>query len=80
MTGIIYGTIHEIYTLGSETRISYGIAAYSDAETGSTASVIAAVRDISSDREQIDSLVALCNRYRLDPMHLTDIVEDFLAS
>lgn len=79
MNGILYGIIQEMYSLGTETRISYGIAVYSDPESNGTASVISSVLDISDNKEKIDTLVRLCNSHRLSPIHLQDIIEDFLA-
>ena len=79
MNEIVYGIIRETYSLGTETRVSYGIAAYADSDTTGTASVIAAVRDISGSKEKIDALVLLCNRCHLEPIHLQNIIEDFLA-
>ena len=79
MNGILYGIIQEMYVLGTENRISYGIAAYADPETSGTASVITAVRDICDNKDKIDALVLPCNTHRLSPIHLQDIIEDFLG-
>ena len=49
MTTVTYGITEEKYTLGQQTRVSYGIAAYSNPETDGTATVIASVHDISDD-------------------------------
>lgn len=37
------------------------------------------IADISCDREKLAKLVDLCNHLALDPIHLRDVVEDFLA-
>ncbi len=74
---ITYETVQDIYELGTEKRTSYGITASETA--GERVSVIASVHDISSDKQQIDGLVLLCNRLRLSPEHLYDVIEDFLA-
>lgn len=79
MNEIVYGILHETYSLGTEIRVSYGIAVYADPETNGTASVLTVVRDISDNKEKIDALVLLCNSHRLAPIHLQDIIEDFLA-
>lgn len=79
MTGIRYDIIEETHPHGREARISYGIAAYSDAETDGTAAVLAVVRDICSSRQRIADLVRLCNGGQLSVIHLPEIVEDFLA-
>ena len=67
---ITYGITEEKYTLGDDSRVSYGIAVYD--------SGISTV--ISSDREAVEELVRLCNRLELSPIHLNDVAEDFLAS
>ena len=79
MNGIFYGIIQEMYVLGTENRISYGIAVYSDPEINGTASVITAVHDISGNKKMMDALVLMCNSHHLSPIHLKDIIEDYLA-
>lgn len=78
MMPIIYGTIEEVYSINGVSRTSYGIAAYSDADTDGTATVVASVRDITPDREKVDELVERCNRFGLSVLHLYDVVEDIL--
>ena len=75
---ITYGITEEIYTLGASTRRAFGIAAYADADEDGTATVVAALHDVTSDREKLESLVAICNREGLSLVHLYDVVEDFL--
>lgn len=74
-----YGITEEIYTLGSDRRISYGIAAYADAELDGTAAIIASVHDITSDKEKLSDLIQACNRLGLSTIHLHDVIEDFFA-
>ena len=75
---ITYGITEEIYTQGTNSRRTFGIAAYTDAEEDGTATIVAAVHDITSDRERLEGLVAACNREGLSLVHLYDVVEDFL--
>lgn len=56
---------------------SYGIALTETAD-GST-NIIQTVADISPIQGEIDHLVKMCNELRLDPIHLGDVIEDFLA-
>ena len=49
---ITYGITEEIYTLGSDSRKSYGIVAYSNADTDKTATIVAAIHDITSDKQK----------------------------
>ena len=37
------------------------------------------VRDVSSDKAAIERLISDCNKYDLDPIHLRDVVEDFIG-
>lgn len=79
MTPITYGLTEEKYTLGSDTRISYGIAAYADPNPDGTAAIVVSVHDVSSDREMLAELIENCNRLELSILHLHDVVENFLA-
>ena len=78
-TAITYGIREEVYCLGEERRCAFGIVAYSDAEKDGTATVIASVGDVSEDREALAELVKTCNEGRLDPIHLYDVVDDFIG-
>lgn len=80
MNNITYGTVSETYSLGDTSRVSYGIAVYSCAESDGTSTVIASVHDVSAEKGRIDELVSLCYRHHLDPEQLFDVIDDFLAS
>ncbi len=75
---VTYGITEEYYSLGTDSRISYGIAAYADAEEDGTATVLQSVHDITADREKLQALVDICNRFKLSTIHLQDVIEDFL--
>ena len=79
MTTITYGVSEEKYLLGDTTRISYGIVAYEDSTTDGIASIVASVRDISNNKTRIEQLADLFNRMGLSPIHLNDVISDFLA-
>lgn len=76
---ITYGIIDECYGMGVGMRRSYGLAAYAPAEPNDTATVICAVHDITADRCALDALMQKCNELELSPIHLFDVVEDFIA-
>ena len=76
---ITYGITKETYALGGAARTWYGVAAYAEADKDGTASVVAGFHDVTEDRKCLAELVALCNRLELDPIHLADVVNDFLA-
>ena len=80
MNDIAYGMVQETYYFGTVARISYGIAVYSWPESEGTVSIIASAHDVSSNKDQVEHLVCLCNRDHLEPKHLNNIVEDFLSS
>ncbi|MBO5111332.1 MAG: hypothetical protein J6D21_11535 [Clostridia bacterium] len=79
MMNITYGMTEEVYALGTERRVSYGIAAYADAEEDGTATIVASVHDVTADKQALVELVELCNRLELSLIHLNDVVEDFLV-
>ena len=79
MSSITYGVVQETHMIGKGTRTSYGIVAYSDAEYDGTATVVASVRDVCSDWEEILVFVETCNRIGLSLTHLNDVVDDFLS-
>lgn len=77
---ITYGITEEIYSLGSDRRVSYGIAAYANAEEDGTAIIVASVHDITTDKQSLSELVLSYNRLGLSTIHLEDAVENFLTS
>lgn len=79
MTTIVYGVSEEKYSQGGTTRISYGIVAYADSTTGGFATIVASIRDISNNKTRIEQLADLFNRMELSPIHLNDVIADFLA-
>lgn len=76
---ITYGIVEEIYTHSNETRTAYGIVAYSDADSDKTATIVAAIHDVTGDKQKLLNLITLCNELHLSVIHLGDVVEDFLA-
>ena len=79
MMNVTYGMTEERYFHGAESRVSYGIVAYADAKEDGSATIVAAVHDVTADRQALSELVALCNRLELSLLHLDDVIEDFLT-
>lgn len=79
MIKVTYGIVEERYTLGNESRVSYGISAYSNANENGTATIVSSVHDITPNKESLARLVDDCNRLKLSTVHLHDVVEDFLS-
>ena len=78
MKNITYAVSEERYTFGNETRTSYGIVAYSNADQDGTKTIVASVHDVTSNKVSLSKLVNDCNRLELSTIHLNDVVEDFL--
>ena len=75
---VVYEVVGEPQPLGDSNCVSYGIAAYIDAVTSNTKNVIAYVRDVTTSKTEIENLVQKCNAFGLSPIHLVDVIEDFL--
>lgn len=76
---VTYAVTEETYALGDESRTYYGIVAYASAEQNGTATIVASVHDITSDKQRLKKLVDDCNRLELSIIHLPDVVEDFIS-
>ena len=37
------------------------------------------IKDISTDKAKVESLINRCNQNNLSPLHLDDVIEDFLV-
>mgnify|MGYP003479150909 FL=1 len=55
---------------------SYGIHAFEI--IGKLIRPIAQMHDITTIQEEVETLVQLCNAYQLSPVHLSDVVADFI--
>lgn len=65
---LIVGT----YLLEAETHIGYGIGYRSRNQ-------VVYFEDITTDLLAMTDLIFLCNKLKLSPIHLEDVVEDFIA-
>lgn len=74
---VVYGLIEETYGCVNETRISYGIAAFASETNHITLTVVASVHDITDAKQNLQTLIHLCNQLELSPIHLNDVVQDF---
>ena len=79
MSELYYGIVEEKYSLNGNTRIGYGVAAYAGKESEDIPTVIAAVNDVSCNREKLIGFIRNCNAMQLSLIHLNDAIEDFLA-
>ena len=71
-----YTSVSETYGNG---RMGCGIAVIVHYDDGSSA-VLHTISDICDDPERIRELVRQCNENRLDPLHLSDVIDDFLTT
>ena len=65
-----YALIQGTYLIGGEAHIGYGIAY--------TENNYLSFEDLTLDPISVAKLVKLCNELDLSPIHLKDVVEDFL--
>jgi hypothetical protein len=72
-----YILIESTFTVNNKKHTAYGIAlaVVSDESTV----MIESIPDLSQDKERIQNLAKLCTELHLSPIHLTDVVADFLA-
>lgn len=72
---IRYELIEGSFTLDSKTYVGYGISVI-DTRSGKCT----LFHDISVNKNDIANLVSLCNELKLDPIHIRDVIDDFLVS
>lgn len=68
-----YSIVQNIHIIENESHIGYGIE-YSG-EDG-----LILLEDIACHNEELAELIRLCNTLSLSPIHLSDVVEDFLLT
>ena len=73
-----YIVVQSMYKNGDITRIGFGLAAVEEYDGVTT--VLESISGLSLDIEPIERLVEICNNLQLDPIHLQDVVTDFLAT
>ena len=78
MTKMIYRLIETQCILENDVCTSYGIAAFANAGSLAPEAAIASIPNVTTDQSKLRELVRLCNLKHLSPIHLDEIVEDFL--
>ena len=73
----LYQVVESKFPLSDHPQSEYGIAA-TVMQDGCVV-VLASVHHICPDLSAITQLAQICNQLKLDPAHLPDIVNDFLA-
>lgn len=74
-----YEMVEERWILKENERVSYGIAVYRE-DPGGTAVPITVYHDITPDRNRLFELIRQCNLLHLSPLHLRNVIEDFLET
>lgn len=75
---IEYGVVEELCLLENDSQISYGIAICCSHEEKGCFSILEIIGNITTDKEKLAELVHTCNRLKLSPVHLRDVIADFL--
>ena len=68
-----YILIESRYQIHGTLRTTYGIA-YTNC-----AVILEAIPDLSENKDRVQRLAALCTKWELSPIHLRDLIDDFLA-
>lgn len=71
----MYSIFEDKYILEGQPYISFGILIISTIDS----KVVTKIEDITTSKYELYSLVQLCNDLSLDPIHIYNVVEDFLS-
>ena len=71
---VIYKVTEEKVPTETAERITYGITGYADGDRP-----IVSVRDVTTDKTGLLALAETCNRLSLSPIHLYDVILDYLV-
>lgn len=66
-------TVDTVYDSIGNGFVAYGIEVVRD---GDHAKTVKSVPAVSIDKEAVESVVSLCNRVKLSPVHLEDVIMD----
>lgn len=66
-------TVDTVYDSVGNGFVAYGIEVVCD---GNHAKAVKSVPAVSIDKEAVESVVSLCNRVELSPVHLEDVIMD----
>lgn len=73
-----YIIVHSTYHIANKEQSRFGIAVAFD--EGENITILETIPDLALDFESVERLVELCNKEKLEYIHLHDIVEDLLAN
>lgn len=75
INNFLYSIFEDEYILNGEMHIGFGILITSTTNN----EVVTKVEDVTTSKFELLSLVQLCNDLSLDPIHIYNVVEDFLS-
>ena len=75
INNFLYSIFNDEYNLEGETHIGFGILITSTTDN----KVITRIEDVTTSKYELCTLVQLCNDLSLNPIHIYDVVEDFLS-
>ena len=67
-----YRVIGSLVEIDGAIYTSYGIGCEFEGN------LLLEIKDLSTNKTRVEKLVLLCNDLQLDPIHIDDVVEDFL--
>ena len=71
----LYSIFEDKHIIEGEIHIGFGILVTSTTNN----EVVTKVENVTTSKYELLSLVQLCNDLSLDPIHIYDVVEDFLS-
>ena len=71
----LYSILEDEYILEGQAHTGFGIIITSTISN----EVVAKIEDITTSKYKLCTLVQLCNDISLNPIHIYDVVEDFLS-
>ena len=71
----LYSVLEDEYIFEGQAHTGFGIIITSTIAK----EVVAKIEDITTSKYELCTLVQLCNDLSLDPIHIYDVVEDFLS-
>ena len=71
----LYSILEDKYIFEGQAHTGFGIVIISTTVN----EVVAKIEDITTSKYELCTLVQLCNDLSLDPIHIHDVVEDFLS-
>lgn len=74
MSKLTYVLTENLYCDENHSKTFYGIEVYEAPDK-----IVATIRDITTDRERLFKFIQTCNLLELSPIHLYDVIEDFLT-